>query len=82
MEHKFKVGDRVCVTKIDNQTYYSDAPYKIGDIGTITFCGQALSYGTNDYLIVFDRLKADGKDPKWCALEHWLELENPLIVCE
>lgn len=82
MKHKFKVGDRVRVIKIDNKTYYSEAPYKIGDVGTVTFCGQAHSYSANDYLIVFDRLNAEGKDPKWCALEHWLEPENQLIVCE
>ena len=33
--YKFKVGDRIRVTKIDDLDYYGLATYEIGDAGTI-----------------------------------------------
>ena len=37
MEHKFKIGDRVQVVRIDNDKadYLGEALYHIGDVGTI-----------------------------------------------
>lgn len=83
MKHKFKVGDRVRVVKIDDYNYYGNALYKIGDAGIITYCGRTFDKShKNDYIIKFDRLKAIGKDPEWCALEHWLEPELLVMVFE
>ena len=80
-KHKFKIGDRVRVIKIDNP-YYSKALYKVGDVGTIRHCYRLDKYDTNDYCITFDRLKAIGEDPIWWALEPWLVRENPIMVFE
>lgn len=35
MNFKFKVGDRVRVTKIDDLDFYGSATYSVGDVGTI-----------------------------------------------
>lgn len=77
MDYKFKVGDRVRVTTIDNQDYYCKALYKIGDVGTIVYCDR-------HYCVRFDKSKADSEDPEWYALEHWLEFEtdNQVMVFE
>ena len=80
MNYKFKVGDRVRVTKIDNKNYYSDALYKVGDVGTIGSRGRY--DGENDYGVRFDRLEAIDKDPYWFALERWLEPENSVMIFE
>ena len=81
-KHKFKIGDRVRVIKIDNPAYYSKALYKVGDIGTIEHCAHDIKHDENDYCISFDRLKADGEDPNWYALEHWLESAKQVMVFE
>lgn len=82
MEHKFKVGDRVRVTTIDNQGYYCKALYKVGDVGTIRHCDHDSKYNENDYCVRFDRLKNDGEDPDWFALEHWLESAKQVMIFE
>lgn len=81
-KHKFKIGDRVRVIKIDNQDYYCTALYKVGDVGTIEHCDYDIKYDENDYCVRFDRLKANGEDPRWYALESWLELEKQVMVFE
>ena len=78
--YKFKVGDRIRVTKIDDLDYYGLATYKIGDAGTISM----LRNGSNGivYGIDFDDLQASGEDGFWWAKEAWLKPEKALIVCE
>lgn len=82
MTHKFKIGDRVRVIKIDNNKFYGTAKYKVGDVGTIVRCGFTYTHG-NDYLIEFDQLKKTGTRYDWYALENWiLPVANILIKCE
>ena len=82
MKHKFKIGDRVRVIKIDNNKYYGTARYKLGDIGTIIKCDSTHTYG-NDYRIEFDRLKQAGVRYDWYALEKWIQpVENTLMTVE
>ena len=82
MAHKFKIGDRVRVIKIDNNKKYGTARYKIGDIGTIIECESTHTYG-NYYSIEFDRLKQAGVRYNWYALEQWIQpVENTLMTVE
>ena len=78
--YKFKVGDRIRVTKIDDLDYYGLATYEIGDAGTISMRRN----GSNGivYGIDFDDLQASGEDGFWQAKEAWLKPEKALIVCE
>lgn len=90
MEHKFKVGDRVRVTKIAHDDFYAQGAYKIGDVGIIIDC--EITNGQNTYRIDFDRLKSlealdwhlFGTSSKHYAFEYSLEFEknNQLMVFE
>lgn len=83
MKHKFKVGDRVRVTKIDDKQFYGPATYKVGDVGRIITVSSSQWCGrTFKYEIEFDRLKADNKDYEWWALEDWLVREISVMVFE
>jgi len=84
MEHKFKIGDRVQVVRIDNDKadYLGEALYHIGDVGTIIGRDTAGHYG-NDYCIDFDRLQQVKGRSKWYALEKWIKpADKLLITCE
>lgn len=81
-KHKFKVGDRVRVIRIDNKAYYGDATFKIGDVGTIRACSRAIGCDQNDYVVIFDPLKANNKAYEWWVLESWLVADNQVMVCE
>lgn len=82
IKHKFKIGDRVRVIKIDNHKFYDTAKYKVGDVGTIVRCGFTYTHG-NDYCIEFDRLKKAGVRYDWYVLEKWIQpVENTVITCE
>lgn len=79
-KYKFKVGDRIRITKIDDMEYYGLATYEVGDVGTISMH----RHGSNGvvYGIDFDELLASGEDGFWWAKEAWLKPEKALIVCE
>lgn len=80
MDYKFKVGDRVRVTTIDDYNYYGIAQYEINDIGTILAC-RPYSSCRYKYHIDFDRLQGQTQSD-WWALEHWLEPVNPVMTFE
>lgn len=83
-QYKFKVGDRVRVTKMDDKTFYGSATYEVGCVGyiyrhnenskkpayLIKFIDE--SYNTNEYIDV----------PYWSAKEEWLEFDKQLIMCD
>ena len=77
MEHKFKVGDRVRVIKISDNSIPTSC--QIGDVGTIDFCGNG-----NVYAVKLDKLVQKNPTGPTCttAVEQWLEYENQLITCE
>lgn len=54
MEKKFKIGDRVRIIKS-----YEDAPYNVGDIGTI--CNGMSDDSSIDYEIVFGTIRGKKK---------------------
>lgn len=78
MNFKFKVGDRVRVTKIDDLDFYGVATYSVGDVGTI-ITGYDSGHGIA-YCIDFDKIPCIVG--YWAALEDWLQPEQLLIVCE
>lgn len=80
MEHKFKVGDRVRVVKIDDKAYYNGATYQVGDVGCVTYCGDC--YKGHYYWVEFDRLKMLSEYNTWSALEDWLVEVKSLITYE
>lgn len=76
MKYKFKIGDRVRITKGNT------VGCNIGDVGTIDFCDK---WGVdNVYLVKIDRLEQKRTTDPTCAcvVESWLEYEKPLITCE
>lgn len=77
-KYKFKVGDRVRITKIDDLDFYGNATYKVGDVGTIVVCSLMDTIIT--YCIEFD--KRQSYDNYWAALESWLEPALVLINYE
>lgn len=76
---KFKIGDRVRVVRIDNNTYYGNATYRAYDIGTIIEYDEFIG----DYHIEFDRLKQHRQKCDWWAKEDWLEpIRRPIMEFE
>lgn len=95
MNFKFKVGDRVRVTKIDDLDFYGDATYSVGDVGTIITgydSGHGIAYcidfekGTIDTQRTWENKPTYGiwfeNGQYWSAKEEWLKPANQLIMCE
>lgn len=81
-KYKFKVGDRVRITKIDDLDFYGNATYNVGDVGTIVVCSLMDTIIT--YCIEFDKRQSydNDWDNYWAALESWLEPAPVLINYE
>lgn len=80
MDYKYKIGDRVVVTCIDDVLYLADATYEVGSKGTIVL--QETWENKPTYGIDFDDLQASGEDGFWWAKEHWLKPAKVLITCD
>ena len=74
MNYKYKIGDKVLVTCIDDTFYFAQAKYQVGSKGTIDT--QRTWENKPTYGIWFEN------GQYWSAKEEWLKPANQLIMCE
>lgn len=74
MNYKYKIGDQVVVTRIDDAFYFAQAKYQVGSKGTIDT--QRTWENKPTYGIWFEN------GQYWSAKEEWLKPANQLIMCE
>lgn len=74
MDYKYKIGDKVVVTCIDDAFYFAQAKYQEGSKGTIEKRNTWEDKPT--YGVIFDNKKY------WHVKEHWIKPANMLIKCE
>lgn len=74
MNYKYKIGDQVVVTRIDDAFYFAQAKYQVGSKGTIEKRNTWENKPT--YGIMFENGQC------WSAKEEWLKPANQLIMCE
>lgn len=74
MNYKYKSGDKVVVTRIDDAFYFSQAKYQVGSKGTID--KQSTWENKPTYGIWFEN------GQYWSAKEEWLKPATQLIMCE
>lgn len=71
----FKNGDIVQITKIDDERFYNEATYQVGDVGEV------IHGNGRHYQIRFTKSK-HAKNDAWWAKSSWLRLYKPLIDIE
>lgn len=74
MNYKYKIGDKVVVTCIDDAFYFAQAKYQVGSKGTIDT--QRTWENKPTYGIWFEN------GQYWSAKEEWLKPANQLITCD
>lgn len=71
----FKKDDIVQITKIDDERFYNEATYYVGDVGKVI-------HGNGRHCQIRFTKSKHAKNDVWWAKNSWLRLYKPLIDIE
>lgn len=71
----FKKDDIVQITKIDDERFYNEATYQVGDVGKVI-------HGNGRHCQIRFTKSKHAKNEAWWAKNSWLRLYKPLINIE
>ena len=71
----FKKDDIVQITKIDDERFYNEATYHVGDVGKVI-------HGNGRHCQIRFTKSKHAKNDVWWAKNSWLRLYKPLIDIE